>query len=171
METTGPIGLNWPNGCGGWGREFFFEVGSMNIEFNESIDGIDWVWLAQVFERAPLGTRDPDQLQEAFWNSQIRCFVWDSGHLIGAGRALTDGVWTTMILEVVLLPEYQGRGIGKAIMKFLTERSKAAKVLLYSAPGKEGFYSKLGYRKMKTAMVKYMQPELEERHHRLGYIE
>jgi ribosomal protein S18 acetylase RimI-like enzyme len=143
----------------------------MSIVFSESVEGIDWIRLAQVFERALLGTREPAQLQEAFQNSQIRCFVWNASNLIGAGRAITDGVWTTMIFDVVLLPEYQGQGIGKAIMKFLADRSKAAKVLLYSAPGKEGFYSKLGYRKMKTAMVKYAQPELEQRHHMLGYIE
>jgi GNAT superfamily N-acetyltransferase len=94
----------------------------MSIEFSESVEGIDWIRLAQVFERAPLGTREPAQLREAFQNSQIRCFVWDAGNLIGAGRAITDGVWTTMIVDVVLLPEHHGRGIGKAIMKFLEER-------------------------------------------------
>jgi aralkylamine N-acetyltransferase len=144
---------------------------SMSIALSENLEGVDWVRLAEVFERAPLAVRDPAKIQEAFQNSQIRCFVWDKGDLIGAGRALSDGVWTTVILDVVLLPEYQGQGIGTAIMKFLTERSKAAKVLLYSAPGKEGFYAKLGYRKLKTAMAKYAEPELEERHHRLGFIE
>jgi aralkylamine N-acetyltransferase len=143
----------------------------MNIILSESVEGIDWARLAEVFERAPLAVREPAKIQEAFSKSPIRCFVWDGDNLIGAGRAMTDGVWTTVILDVVLLPEYQGRGIGTAIMKFLTDRSNAAKILLYSVPGKEGFYAKLGYRKLKTAMAKYVEPGLEERHHRQGYIE
>jgi predicted N-acetyltransferase YhbS len=69
-----------------------------------------------------------------------------------------------MIFDVVLLPEYQGKGLGKEIMKFLADRTNAPKVLLYVAPGKEGFYSKLGYREMKAVMIKYSIPELEQRH-------
>ena len=110
-------------------------------------------------------------MREAFFNSQIRCFVWDAGELVGAGRALTDGVCHTMIFDVVLLPEYQGRGLGREIMKFLADRSTAPHILLYAAPGKAGFYSKLGYRKMKTAMTKYYDPEMDRRHLQLGYVE
>ena len=73
-----------------------------------------------------------------------------------------------MIFDVVLLPEYQGRGIGKQIMKFLTELSKAPAFLLYTMPGKEGFYAKLGYRKMKTAMAKFPDPGMQQK---AGYIE
>jgi hypothetical protein len=64
----------------------------MSIAFNADVENIDWVRLALVFDRAPLGNRDPAQLHEAFENSQIRCFVWDAGELVGAGRAITDGV-------------------------------------------------------------------------------
>jgi len=88
--------------------------------------------------------------------------------LIGAGRAITDGVRYSVIFDVVLLPEYQGRGIGKQIMSFLTDRSKAMAVLLHAVPGREGFYAKLGYRKMKTAMAKFPNPEMQQK---AGYIE
>jgi aralkylamine N-acetyltransferase len=143
----------------------------MTVEFSERMEGIDWDRLALVFRRAPLGDRDPAKLREAFQNSQIRCFVWDAGELGGGGRALTDGACHTMIFDVVLLPEYQGRGLGKEIMKFLADRSTAPHILLYAAPGKESFYAKLGYRKMKTAMTKYFDPEMEHRHQQLGCVE
>jgi hypothetical protein len=35
-------------------------------------------------------------------------------------------------------------------------------------PGKEGFYAKQGYRKMKTAMAKFPNPELQQK---MGFIE
>ncbi len=143
----------------------------MAVELSERMEGIEWNRLALVFQRAPLGDRNPAKLQQAFQNSQIRCFVWDASVLVGASRALADGVFHTMIFDVVLLPEYQGRGLGKEIMKFLADRSMAPHILLYAAPGKEGFYSKLGYRKMKTAMTKYLDPEMERRHQQMGHIE
>ena len=127
----------------------------MSILFTEDKETIDWEQLSVVCQRAPLGNRDPVQLRETFQNSAIRCFVRDGKELFGAGRAITDGVRYSVIFDVVLLPEYQGRGIGKQIMNFLAERSKA--------PGREGFYAKLGYRKMKTAMAKFANPEAQAR--------
>ncbi len=140
----------------------------MSIEFSGEMEGVDWERLAEVFLRAPLGRRDAGKLREVFQNSPIRCFVRDGTELIGAGRAITDEVRYTVIFDVVILPEYQGRGIGKQIMKFLTERSKAETALLFAVPGKEGFYTKLGYRKMKTAMAKFPNPELRQQ---AGYVE
>ena len=143
----------------------------MSIVFSDTLVGIDWEKLADVSHRAPLGERESAALREAFANSSICCFVFDGGELVGTGRALSDGVWHTLVVDVVLLPEYQGQGLGKAIMKFLADRSQSPKLMLYSAPGKEGFYAKIGYRKMKTAMVKCLGPETVERYERLGYIE
>lgn len=140
----------------------------MSIEFSEEMEGVNWERLAEVFLRAPLGRRDPGKLREVFQNSLIRCFVRDGAELIGAGRAITDGVRYTVIFDVVVLPEYQGRGIGRQIMKFLSDRSKAETALLFAAPGKEGFYTKLGYRKMKTALAKFPNPD---GHQKAGYIE
>jgi GNAT superfamily N-acetyltransferase len=140
----------------------------VSIEFTEDTEAINWERLSIVFQRAPLGDRGAVKLREVFQNSPIRCFVWDAGELIGAGRAITDGVRYSVIFDVVLLPEYQGRGIGRQIMNHLADRSKAPSVLLFAVPGREGFYAKLGYRKMKTAMAKFPNPEMQQKS---GYIE
>lgn len=138
------------------------------IHFTDATDGIDWEKLADIFRCAPLGDRDAAGLREAFTNSGLRCFAWHQSELIGAGRALTDDVRYTVIFDVVVLPEYQGQGIGKQIMAYLTEKSKAPNLLLQAVPGKEGFYQKLGYRKLKTAMGRFAHPEAQSR---LGYLE
>jgi|SRR5579859_4317409 len=88
--------------------------------------------------------------------------------LIGAGRAITDGIRYAVIFDVVVLPEYQKRGIGKQIMEYLIRYSKAANVLLHAVPGREEFYSKLGFRRMKTAMARFKDPEIQRER---GYIE
>ena len=88
---------------------------------------IDWERLALVFKIAPLGERVPAKLKQAFENSTVRCFAWHDDELIGAGRAISDGIAYAAIFDVVLLPVYQGKGIGRQIMTFLAERSKGRK--------------------------------------------
>ena len=140
----------------------------MTIILSSDITAVDWNQLAQVFELAPLGKRNPETLHITFQNSGVRCFVFDDSILIGAGRAITDGVNYAVIFDVVLLPEFQGKGIGKQIMQYLAEHAKAKNILLHSVPGKEGFYEKLGYRKMKTAMGLFADPAIKQQQ---GYIE
>lgn len=94
--------------------------------------------------------------------------AWIDQALIGAGRAITDGVCYAAIFDVVVLPEYQNRGIGKQITTYLISHSGAENVLLHSVPGKEEYYSKLGFRRMKTAMARFKNPELQQER---GYIE
>jgi aralkylamine N-acetyltransferase len=140
----------------------------MDTTFSDDPTPVDWDRLSLIFKRAPLGDRDAAGLREVFQNSGVRCFAYHGSELIGAGRAITDRVRYAVIFDVVLLPEHQGRGIGKKIMSFLTERSKAANVLLHAVPGKEMFYQKLGFRMMKTAMARFENPEAQRR---WGYIE
>lgn len=140
----------------------------MKIEFSTDISRVDWTELASVIERAPLGTRDPAKLQMAFSNSALRCFVYGDGQLIGAGRAISDGVWRAALFDVVVLPEHQGKGIGTRIIESLLENGNVDVVMLYAAPGKEEFYRKFGFQRMKTAMAIMDNPE---RRREVGYIE
>ena len=51
----------------------------------------------------------------------------------------TDGVCHTMIFDVVLLPEYQGRGLGREIMKFLSGSVDGSSHSALCSPGQSGF--------------------------------
>ena len=55
---------------------------------------------------------------------------------------------------MAVLPSHQGIGIGKSIIEKLVEFSKGhKKIILYSYPGKESFYKKVGFKRMSTAMA------------------
>lgn len=138
------------------------------FRLSTDIDHVDWAALASVFERAPLGKRDPEVLEQLFRNSGCFCFAYRAGEPIGAGRALTDRINYAFVLDVVVLPEHQGKGVGASIMRFLASACGARNVLLHAVPGKQDFYARLGYRKMTTAMALFAQPD---RWHELGYIE
>ncbi len=93
-------------------------------------------------------------MQTVYTNSRYRCFAFDAGRLVGAGRALADGVDCSYVCDVAVIPSHQGTGVGKEIVATLVRLSEGhRKILLYAVPGKEGFYRKFGFRTMLTAMA------------------
>lgn len=126
----------------------------MAIEWVYSAGNVDWEELSRLYLAAPLGHREPADLRVAFSNSMFKCFAYDSGSLIAVGRALADGRDCSYICDVAVHPDYQGRGLGKAVVTTLVDFSKDhKKIILYAAPGKEPFYRKLGFKRMATAMA------------------
>jgi ribosomal protein S18 acetylase RimI-like enzyme len=115
---------------------------------------IDWEELSRLYKIAPLGDKKAGPLKTVFTNSMFKVFVLDGGKLVGAGRAVADGVDCSYLCDIAVHPEYQGRGLGKAIVVKLKELSAGhRKIILYANPGKEDFYKKLGFRTMRTAMA------------------
>lgn len=126
----------------------------MNVEWEYSQSGVDWNELSNLYKVAPLGDKLPEDLEKAFSNSMFKCFVKESGKLVGVGRALADGIDCSYICDVAVLPSHQGMGIGKSIIENLVNFSKGhKKIILYSYPGKESFYKKVGFKRMSTAMA------------------
>jgi len=118
---------------------------------------VDWNELSKLYRIAPLGDKKPEDLKRAFSNSMFKCFVFDDGTLIGAGRALADGVDCSYICDIAVHPEFQGRRLGTAIVAKLTELSAGhRKIILYANPGKKDFYKKLGFKPMRTAMAIFL---------------
>ena len=123
-------------------------------------DGIDWEALSELYRIAPLGDKSSPDLKVCFTNSMFKCFVFEGDLLVGAGRAVADGIDCSYICDVAVHPGYQGRGLGKAIIDKLREFSAThRKIILYANPGKEGFYRKLGFLPMRTAMAIFRNRE------------
>jgi len=117
-------------------------------------ESINWDELSNLYRIAPLGAKNPEDLKIAFSNSRYKCFVFDNEKLIGVVRALADGVDCSYLCDVAVHPDYQGIGLGKEIINKLKEFSAGhKKIVLYANPGKEGFYQKLGFMRMRTAMA------------------
>lgn len=117
-------------------------------------ENVNWKQLSELYRIAPLGEKPAEDLKTVFSNSRYKCFIYAGTKLVGVGRALADGLDCSYICDIAVHPEYQGTGLGKAIVKKLVIMSEShKKIILYANPGKEGFYIKLGFRKMNTAMA------------------
>jgi ribosomal protein S18 acetylase RimI-like enzyme len=121
---------------------------------------VDWRELANLYRGAPLGDKKPDDLRIAFSNSRFKCFVRDRGTLVAAGRVLADGVDCAYLCDVAVHPNFQGLGLGSAIVSRLKELSAGhKKIILHAKPGTEGFYRRLGFKGMRTAMAIFEREE------------
>ena len=130
------------------------------IKLSYSTKEINWQTLKELYEIAPLGEKTKEQLKIVFENSQFKCFIFQESQLIGAGRVLSDGFDCAYLCDVAIHPDYQGMGIGKKLMgKLINYAKDHSKIILYANAGKEGFYQKLGFQEMKTAMAIFKDPK------------
>lgn len=77
--------------------------------------------------------------------------AWKEGRPVGMARLIGDGMYW-LLVDVVVCPEFQGRGIGRAMVTALLCWARdqlvaggQVTVHLVSARGKESFYSRLGF--------------------------
>jgi GNAT superfamily N-acetyltransferase len=90
-----------------------------------------------------------DELHTAISNSWQVISAYDAEHLVGFGRVVSDTVLHAMIYDLIVDPQYQGKGIGAEILKRLVGSCEAANIRdiqLFSARGKREFYEKRGFR-------------------------
>lgn len=77
----------------------------------------------------------------------VKCVVNDE--TVGMASFVTNGGYAGLIMDVVVKPNYQGKGYGKLLISSLLDFIKSKMydgeemmIQLLSAPGKENFYSK-----------------------------
>ncbi len=78
------------------------------------------------------------------------CIVNENKSVVGMGRIAGDDAIYLHILDVIVHPEFQRRGIGKMVMKELINyvekvAGKNTQIGLMASKGREKFYSDLGF--------------------------
>lgn len=131
----------------------------MNIKIKYDCRDINWELVSSILKIAGLSSADPEICKMAFENSYVTVFAFDNEKLVGFARAISDGVRQAAIYDVALLPEYQSKGIGKLILESTMEKISNCNIILYSNPGKENFYKKIGFRLLKTGMGMFVKAE------------
>lgn len=121
--------------------------------------GVDWQTVSDTLKSVGMAFYEPERHKAAFEVSHIKVFLYNADELIGFGRAISDGAYQAAIYDCAVTAEYQGKGIGRMIMENILSKLHDCNVILYASPGKEGFYQKFCFRKMRTGMAKFMKSE------------
>ena len=134
----------------------------MPLQWKYDTESLDWEALSALYRAAPLGEKPPQLLQTVFGNSMFKCFVYDGARLVAAGRVLADGADCAYVCDIAVLPEQQGPGLGKQVVQHLVDAGRGhRKILLYAVPGKEPFYRRFGFLRMRTAMAIFENQEAQ----------
>lgn len=88
----------------------------------------------------------PQQLHKALVNSHSLVTAWDDVTLVGLGNAISDGHLVVYYPHLLVLPNYQGRGIGTELMRRLMAHYPGFHQHMLVADGRAlDFYRKCGF--------------------------
>jgi GNAT superfamily N-acetyltransferase len=135
------------------------------VECQYEIGHVDWTAVAALFAEVGWGQRDPDQIRAAFEKSSHVMFIYDRGELVAFGRTMDDGRFYAMLVDVVVKPDRQHAGLGRQIVTHLREQLAGYKfITLTAAPGKDAFYTRLGWHRQSSAMIWPISAQQQEQH-------
>jgi ribosomal protein S18 acetylase RimI-like enzyme len=88
----------------------------------------------------------PDLLRKALLASHSLVTAWDGSKLVGLGNAISDGYLVVYYPHLLVLPDYQERGIGTRLMQMLMARYEGFHQHMLTADGRAiDFYRKCGF--------------------------
>jgi len=135
----------------------------MDLKIQYDCLNIDWNRVSEILKEVKMASFEGEVHKKCFENSHTVIFVFENEKLIGFGRAISDGVYQAAIYDVAVLPEYQGKKIGRLIVEHILNSIPQCNFILYASPGKESFYEKLNFKKMKTGMASFRYPEMMQK--------
>lgn len=136
----------------------------MSLEIKSDLESVDWEQLARGYRRAFEGIQSAELMQTVFRNSYAtRIALWN-GEVVGGVYAFSDGVLDATIHGLAVHPDFQNRGIGRALMEsLLSEFGSNIAVLLTAEMQHQVIYRKFGFRPLKTAMaLRFPNSDMED---------
>jgi N-acetylglutamate synthase-like GNAT family acetyltransferase len=121
------------------------------IDFKETLPSIEDYWV--LFGTTGWNEEyrfSKSELEEAIKNSWFCISTYKSGKLIGFGRVIADGIHHALIVDLIVHPDYQSKGIGSRILERLVKKCRdhnIRDIQLFAAGEKYQFYEKQGFEK------------------------
>ena len=107
-----------------------------------------------------------EHARKALQNGLINVSAIYNGELVGMGRLVGDGAMYWYLQEIIILPQFQRKGIGTMIVNHLIDYAKANSITGkftiiggVSAKGKEPFYEKMGIDIISNGIKKMIEIE------------
>ena len=124
------------------------------LTIKADLDGVNWDRLAQVYRAAYGSDITEERIRKIFERSwATRIALWN-GEIVGGVYAFSDGELDASIHGLATHPEFQRRGIGRALMESIVgEFGSHMALLLTTEPHNKDFYRKVGFRPLRGAMA------------------
>ena len=93
-------------------------------------------------------TQRPEMLRRAFAGSLCTLCAYDGGRIAGLVRAVGDGASVLCVQDLLVLPEYQRRGLGSRLLRELLARYPdvyQTMLLTDDTPEHAAFYEHAGF--------------------------
>ena len=111
--------------------------------------------LIALYRATSLGARrpvdDPARMQRMFDNANVVVTAYDGDRLVGLSRTMADMGWVCYLADLLVHEDWQGRGIGKELIRRTHEAAGGAEditLVLISAPDATTFYPAAGFDKI-----------------------
>lgn len=121
----------------------------MNITYKNHISVADYNALR---EAVGWGSLCEEQAAQGLKHSAYVISCYDNGQIVGTARVIWDRGYISYLADVMVMPQYQGMGIGQHMVEetiaFMKAQQRAGwriKMVLVSAKGKEAFYKRFGF--------------------------
>ncbi|MFI7353865.1 GNAT family N-acetyltransferase [Streptomyces avidinii] len=75
----------------------------------------------------------------------------EDGRLIGTARSLNDGAYSTYVGDLAVDVAYQGKGVGRDLIRVTREAAPEAKLVLLAAPAAVDYYPHVGFTRHESA--------------------
>ncbi len=89
-------------------------------------------------------------LKQCLANSDVVVSLWSNNKILGFGRALSDGRYRSVLWDIVIDHNHQGKGYGKLIVNSLLESKKikqSEKIYLMTT-NQIDFYDQFGFKEV-----------------------
>ena len=96
--------------------------------------------------------RSISDLKKCLAKSDVVVSLWIDKKIVGFGRALSDGIFRSVLWDIVIDQNYQGKGYGKVIVKALLESKhiKNTKKIYLMTTNKKDFYTQLNFEQVSS---------------------